>query len=190
MHTPQTPNKLFSETKILFKESYIRINNIHIIINYDNFNSTISTDSIKKGHHVHIFIHHLMDSFYGNDNLFDFVEECAILSGNKVIIHIPKFMKKLKYSIEAKLDGSRNYQILTESECVLFKYDTKSTTDYYNGIKRFLLIVFDSTNNTYSGFPVSLPMLYNDRLNNELANTIADRYNDLMKHGLKFNDFK
>ena len=182
MYYSITPNKLFSDKIIISDKNIIRSNNIDIIINYYDFNS-IDTSSIKKGHHVHIFICEIMDSFYGNDNFFEFVNECAVLSNNTVFIHIPKIMNKLKYSIESKLYGSRDYKILIESKCVLFKYESHYNSYYQkNRLNELILVLFDKNQMKYIAFPVTIPLLKRNKVDNDLANLITDKYLEFAKY--------
>lgn len=101
---------------------YIKSRCDHIFINFQIYELGY-LKHLRQGHKVHIFISSLLDSFYGNDKLFEFCEEAYKISGKYITIHIPyRSNKELRYSIISRLEGFNHYSIICNRLGVKFKF--------------------------------------------------------------------
>ena len=107
----------------------ITFRNKHILINIQRFDMKY-IEKMKENHEVHIFINWFMDPFYGKDNFIEFCEEVYRITKRKIIIHIWRKAKPVKYSITSKLDGFYGYKIVTESKPVSFMVYKKYGISY------------------------------------------------------------
>ncbi len=115
--------------KIIRGKYYFKAAKSHIFMNWKQFNVS-NLEFVREGDKVHIFIDELLDPFYGDDNIFEFVSSAEAITSNKVIIHIPYYAKEIKYSLEAKLDGlPYSYKVMIDHLNTSFKFRENVLTD-------------------------------------------------------------
>lgn len=115
--------KIFNPiNKIIKGKYYFKAARSHIFMNWNQFNIS-DLEFVREGDKVHLFIDELLDPFYGDDKIFEFVSLAGVITSNKVIIHIPFYAKNMKYSLEAKLDGlPYSYKIMVDHQNTTFKF--------------------------------------------------------------------
>lgn len=118
---------------------YLRVENNHIFIqiNSDDLNKILSDELLVhgSGQHIHIFELYPSAVINGIESL------CSSITKNKVIIHIPKYMRDYDIFIKNKLKEIKgNWKIQIESKPVLFK----SKKD---AISRSIYVSFEEENN-------------------------------------------
>lgn len=115
--------KIFNPiNKIIKGKYYFKAGKSHIFMNWKQFNEN-DLEFVREGDKVHLFIDELLDPFYGDDKIFEFISLAEAITSNKAIIHIPFYANDIKYSLEAKLDGlPYSYKIMIDHQNTTFKF--------------------------------------------------------------------